>query len=136
MPSVFGFFRPGYAPPKGALALDGLGAPEMQIVNESTVAAGANRLEVMVGQGLGWDRGGLDITVKHQSEAAQLAVAPMALIAQLDLLLFAGQMSFDMKRELMNAMQGVPEWMDSRNFLRSRVATFVAMSSPEYLVQR
>jgi uncharacterized protein (DUF1800 family) len=136
MPSVFGFFRPGYAPAEGALALAGLGAPEMQIVNESTVASWANSLELMIREGMGWANGGLDVTVGHQAEAALLAEAPMALISRLDLLLFAGQMSPEMKRELMNAMQGVPEWADSRNVLRSQVSTFISMSSPEFLVQR
>jgi uncharacterized protein (DUF1800 family) len=41
-PSVFNFFRPGYVPPGTELAMRGATAPEMQIVNETTVGGYLN----------------------------------------------------------------------------------------------
>ena len=136
MASVFSFFRPGYAPPAGALALAGLGAPEMQIVDESSIAAWANSLEVMLREGMGWFGSALDVTVALDAEAALSASAPQALISRLDVLLFAGRMSSDLRRTTMDAMQGVPDWAANRHLACARVAIFVAMTSPEYLVQR
>jgi len=45
-------------------------------------------------------------------------------------------MSQVMRKALMDAMQGVPVWDANRNIKQARVAIFVAMTSPEYLVQR
>ena len=136
MPSVFSFFRPGYAPPLGASAASELGAPEMQIINESTLAAWANRLEIMLREGMGWEGNLLDVTASFEDEATLVAASPAALLSRLNTLLFAGQMSPEMKSALMNAMQGVPEGIENRNAALVRVGVFVAMSSPEYLVQR
>jgi hypothetical protein len=51
-------------------------------------------------------------------------------------MLFAGRMSSELRKSVMDAMQGVPDWAPSRNLARARVAIYVAMTSPEYLVQQ
>ena len=51
-PSVFNFFRPGYVPPSTALATAGLVAPEMQIVNESTVGGYLNYIQGVIRNGI------------------------------------------------------------------------------------
>ncbi len=136
MPSVFSFFRPGYVPAGGALALAGLGSPEMQIIDESSTAAWANSMELMLREGIGWSGGSRDVTVSLAAHGEMVATAPAALLANLDLMLFAGRMSSELRKSVMDAMQGVPDWAPSRNLARARVAIYVAMTSPEYLVQQ
>jgi len=136
MPSVFSFFRPGYAPQGGALALGGLGSPEMQIIDESSIATWVNAMELMLREGMGWHGGNRDVIAVLHDEAALVATSPAALAERLNLLLFDGRMSQVMRKSLMDAMQGVPDWDAHRNTKRARVAIFVAMTSPEYLVQR
>jgi uncharacterized protein (DUF1800 family) len=52
-PSVFNFYRPGYAPPHSALADGGLVAPEMQLVNETTTLSQVNFMTRALEQGWG-----------------------------------------------------------------------------------
>ena len=47
-PSVFNFFRPGYVPPQSALGLQGLVAPEFQIVRGPIIAASVNKINEFV----------------------------------------------------------------------------------------
>jgi len=136
MPSVFSFFRPGYAPQSGALALAGLGSPEMQIMDESSIAIWVNAMELMLREGMGWHGTSRDVTAALPDEASLVASTPAALVERLNLLLFDGRMSQVMRKALMDAMQGVPTWDANRNIKQARVAIFVAMTSPEYLVQR
>jgi len=48
-PSVFNFYRPGYSPAGTPIAREKLVAPEMQILNESSVAGYADYLDRFVG---------------------------------------------------------------------------------------
>src|SRR5690606_16935560 len=50
-PSVFNFFRPGYVPPKTAIAEAGQVAPEFQIANETSIAGYANFLQWAIHSG-------------------------------------------------------------------------------------
>ena len=52
-PSVFNFYRPGYSPPNTKIGTAGLVAPEMQIVDEVTVAGYANTLQNAITSGIG-----------------------------------------------------------------------------------
>ncbi len=136
MPSVFGYFRPGYVPPASSQIGEGVTAPEMQIVDESTTANWVNTLELMLREGLGWHGTNRDLTLLPSTEAALIAQAPGALLQHLDMLLFAGRMSPALRKDIMDAIQGVPETVAGRDLMRARVAIFIAMASPEYLVQR
>lgn len=136
MPSVFSFFRPGFAPQGGELALAGLGSPEMQIIDESSIATWVNTMELMLREGMGWHGVNRDAIAALSDESSLVGTSPVALIERLNLLLFDGRMSQVMRKALMDAMQGVPDWDVNRNLKRARVAIFVAMTSPEYLVQR
>jgi uncharacterized protein (DUF1800 family) len=51
-PSVFNFFRPGYVPPDKALADRGATAPELQIVNETTVGGYINFMSGIIRDGM------------------------------------------------------------------------------------
>lgn len=52
-PSVFNFFRPGYTPPQSTVASRGLVAPEMQLLNESTVTGYVNAVLDVLSNGIG-----------------------------------------------------------------------------------
>jgi len=135
-PSVFGFYRPGYVPPNTALADAGMVAPELQIASESTVAAWVNRAEDMVTRGLGWDGSGPDITATLAFETTLAASGPGPLLDYLNTTLLAGRMSDSLRRAIVNAVAAVPASSTTRDRDRARVALFLALASPEYLVQR
>jgi uncharacterized protein (DUF1800 family) len=135
MPSVFGYYRPGYAPAGAELAAMGLLAPELQIVDELTTAQWINATYWMLLQGLGWHGTTPDVTSALTAEAAA-ARAPSKLLAAIDLRLFGGRMSAALRKQLMDAMAGVPEHLSNRDLERARVAVWLALSSPEYMVQR
>lgn len=136
MPSVFGYFRPGYVPPAVPGMAAGMTAPEMQIVDESSVALWVNLVELMLLEGLGWHGNVRDVTADLTHCAGLVAQAPQALISHLELLLLGRPASPALRKDLMDAMQGVPEGTPRRDHQRAQVAIFVMMSSPEYLLQR
>jgi len=135
-PSVFGFFRPGYVPPNSALADAGLVAPELQIASETTVAAWVNRAEVLLSWGGGWSVTGPDVTWALTRETSLVNDDPTALLGHLDSTLLAGQMSQTLRQAVVQAVAGVPATSTTRDRDRARVALFLVITSPEYLVQR
>jgi uncharacterized protein (DUF1800 family) len=135
--SVFGYFRPGYVPPNTAFSAERITVPEMQIVSEATTAQWLNIAQRMAGSGLGWTGSQNDVAIQVQPladlvRAGQLAAA----IERLNLLLYAGRMSGTLKQDLMDAMLSVAGTDSSSHINRARVGVFLALASPEYLVQR
>jgi hypothetical protein len=59
-----------------------------------------------------------------------------ALIEHLNLLLFAGTMSAELKFDILDAVSGVAGSDANSHAYRARIALFMALASPEYLVQR
>ena len=136
-PSVFGYFRPGYVPPNTRLADAGSAAPEFQLVNETSTAAWVNLCEVMAGDGIGWAAAGRDVKTAVTAQAALVTPSRVdPLVQNLNLLLFGGSMSKQLQLDIVEAVTGVVGTTAADNVSRARVALFVAMSSPEYLIQR
>lgn len=136
-PSVFGYFRPGYVPPNTRFAETGATAPEFQIVDESSVTAWVNQVEAMVGGGLGFNGDARDVRSSFAPQVSLIAAGNAdGLVQNLNLLLFAGQMSRMLQTAILDAMAGVSGKDAASHLNRVRVAVLVAMSSPEYLVQR
>jgi uncharacterized protein (DUF1800 family) len=135
-PSVFNYFRPGYEAPNTMLAAANLVTPEMQIVEESSTANWVNLMERMLNEGLGWSGSVRDISTRLTTETSLVASSPSSLLDHLNLLLFAGQMSSELRRNILDAMAGVDRSASNRDIARARIAIYLAMSSPEYLVQR
>ena len=136
-PSVFGWFRPGHVPPGTDFATRGATAPEFQLVNESTTAAWVNRVEAMVGWGLGWNGNSTDVSATLAAQAQLAAAGNLeALVQNLDVLLFAGRMSPALRQDLLDAIAGVGGTDANSHTQRARIAVYVAMSSPEFLAQR
>lgn len=140
-PSVFNFYRPGYVPPNTRLGAQNLLAPEFQIVDEVSVAGYANTMQTAIGTGIG---SGSDVRAGLTAEMA-IANDPDALAERLNRLLLYGQMSSGLKTRIITAVNGVTipsggsttqAQIDAARLNRARLAVYLVMVSPEYLVQR
>ncbi|MDT8990070.1 DUF1800 domain-containing protein [Curvibacter sp. APW13] len=135
-PSVFNFFRPGYVPPATTLST-GKVAPEFQIVNESSVGGYLNTMMNVISSGLNSG----DIKAAYTAEIA-LATSPSSLVARLNLLLCAGQLSATTVTTITNTVASMAGTVASSattaTNLRNRVcaAVLLVMACPEYLVQK
>jgi len=136
-PSVFSYYRPGYIPPQTAFSARGATAPEFQIVNETTTVAWVNKALAMSGGGVGWNGTAVDVSSTYASLAALAAQGDAtSVVQQLNLLLFAGTMSSSLQQALMDAMSGVSGSDSASHLNRARLAVFIALASPEFVVQR
>lgn len=135
-PTVFGDYRPGYVPPNSGLADAGLVAPEVQIVSEATVATWVNLVESLVSSGIGRTPGGMDVSATLAAETTLAGSGPAELLDHLNLTLLAGRMSDGLRRSLLEAMTGSWAGSPTRDSDRARLAVFMVLASPEYLVQR
>lgn len=142
-PSVFNFFRPGYVPPNSRLGAAGLVAPEFQIVDEVTVAGYLNTMQSVIDVGIGRvpaGGSGRDVRSAYAAEVA-LADDPGALVDRMDLLLLNGRMSPVLRQRIVEAVSAItlPASGPARTTAlsnRSKLAIYMTMASPEYLVQR
>ncbi|GAP38312.1 hypothetical protein ISF6_4770 [Piscinibacter sakaiensis] len=137
-PSVFSYFRPGYVPPNSALSAVDANAPEFQLLSESTAASWVNLAEAMTGWGIGWTGSESDVRSDLRELTALAAQGRIdAMVERINLHLFAGRMPAGLRARLLDAAGGVdtnsqgdaPLWM-------ARSALFVALTSPDYLIQR
>jgi len=140
-PSVFNFFRPGYVPPNTRLGAQNLTAPEMQIVDEVTVAGYANTMQAAIGNGIG---SGNDVRSAYTREIA-IAADANALADRMDKLLLNGTMSTTLRARLVESINSVSipaatgtnqATIDTALLNRSKLAVYMTMVSPDYLVQR
>ncbi|MFZ5519665.1 MAG: DUF1800 domain-containing protein [Pseudomonadota bacterium] len=131
-PSVFNFFRPDYSP-AGDVRAAGLVAPEFQITHETTASAYINFMVQTIEQGYGW--GDNLITASYVNELA-LASQPEQLVARLDQLLLAGQMSTSTRDTILGAVNAVPMTEADAAKRRVWIAVTLAMACPEYLIQK
>lgn len=135
-PTVFGYFRPGFVPPNTVFSANNITVPEMQIVNETTTAHWVNLAMGMVGNGLGWTGTARDVSTTLTPLVTLSTQGQVdALIERLNLLLYGGRMSATLKSDILNAVTGVAGATPSSHLNRARLALFMALSSPEYLVQ-
>ncbi len=140
-PSVFNFYRPGYIPPNTRLGAQGLTAPEFQIVDEVSVAGYLNTLQTTINTGIGT---GNDVRSAYAGEIA-VAGDPAALTERMNRLLLYGSMSTGLRNRIIQALTAVAvpastgsnqATIDAALLNRAKLAAFMTMASPEYLVQR
>ncbi|APA68135.1 DUF1800 domain-containing protein [Janthinobacterium sp. 1_2014MBL_MicDiv] len=140
-PSVFNYFRPSYVPPNSPLATAGLVAPEMQITAEPSVTGYLNFIQDAISGGVGESA---EVKADYAAELA-LADQPAALLDRVDLLLLAGNMSAKLRGTILSAVNSVPipaangsnaAQVNLARTYRVRLAIFLSMASPEYLVQK
>src|SRR6185312_6833276 len=109
------FFRPGYVPPNTALADGALEAPEFQIANESSVLGCVNYLQRAVAGNIA------DLTPDYSS-LAPLADDAHALLAELNLVLAANQLSAATLATLATAVGTMASGTDSTRRARINAA--------------
>ncbi|PJJ18191.1 uncharacterized protein (DUF1800 family) [Janthinobacterium sp. 67] len=140
-PSVFNYFRPSYVPPNSALAAAGLVAPEMQITSEPSVTGYLNFMQDAISGGVA------ESSAVKADYSAELALAdqPAALLDRVNLLLMSGNMSARLRTRILSAVTSIaiPATSGSNaaqvtkaKTYRVHLAIFLAMASPEYLVQK
>ncbi|MCK6426534.1 MAG: DUF1800 family protein [Burkholderiaceae bacterium] len=136
-PSVFGDFRPGYIPPNSSFAARGATAPEFQIADEISAAGWVNAAEAMGSGGLGWSNGTREVAADYSALTQRLMAGDVAgLLDDIDHLLFGSTMSPELRGLIVEAMSSVGGNSPESQLNRARMAVFIAMASPEYLVQR
>jgi uncharacterized protein (DUF1800 family) len=137
-PSVFNFFMPGYMPPESSKAGQlNLLSPEAQISNETTVAGYLNFMRGVLTDGLG-DYADKDIQADYSAQLA-LAGDPDKLVDSLNLLLTANQLSIATRNLIRDAVGTIPIGASTAaadRLNRVRLAIFMTMASPNYLVQK
>lgn len=147
-PSVFNFFRPGYVAPGTRSGQAGMTAPELQIVSASTVPGYANflyrfvtrspdafsegELEDFEARGLSLDAARRSFMPDYTAELAR-ASDPVRLVDHLSAKLTYGTMSSSTKARIVAALEALPGGDPER---RVQLAVWMAMISPDFLVQR
>ena len=154
-PSVFNFYRPGYSPAGTPVARAGLVAPEMQILQESSVAGYADYLDRFVG-GTSIYIVGLGDMIPHpdgerhsggRAREIKFNIEPLIakakdvnqLLDEINVLFLNGQMQSDTRAIIHRAVsEAVPKRNndDMRRVYRERVslALYLALLSTDYLV--
>jgi hypothetical protein len=129
-PSVFNWFSPRYSINTTASQPNStLLAPEFQLVNESTVISYVNFMQQIIPSG--------DADTKpNYSSLTPLASDSHALLAELNLVLAANQISNDTLTKMQAALDTMP--VATADDLNNRIYTAIllVMASPEYLVLR
>ncbi len=128
-PSVFNWFRPGYAPPGTAIATGGMVAPEFQITNEPSVIAYVNYMQSVIVGGAG------DAKPDYAALTA-IAADSQALLNELNLVLAANQISAATIARMKTALDTIVTTTTAGTLSRIYAAILLVMASPEYLVLR
>ena len=139
--SVFNFFRPSYMPPNSALSSAGLVAPELQITSEPSVTGYLNYMQDVLDRGVGEAR---EIKPDNTRELV-LAADTGALLDRIDLLLMHGSMPARLRGQITTAVNGIAipaatasnaAQVATAKANRVKLAIFLTMASPAYLVQK
>lgn len=126
--TVFNFFRPGYVPPNTALADAGLTAPELQIVDETSVASYINFMQrVISSAGIG------DVKVDYSGLVA-IAKDSTALLNELNTLLCAQELSADTLSTMKSALDTISVTTAAGVLNRVYAALTLVMACPQYIV--
>ncbi len=129
--SVFNFFRPGYVPPNTSIAAAGLVAPEFQITGESSVAGYLNYMRTVITTGAGANA---DVRSSYADEIA-LAGDPQRLVERVDLLLTGSRLAATTRTAIRDAVAAIPAESANAAANRARLAVFLVMAAPEFIVQ-
>jgi uncharacterized protein (DUF1800 family) len=141
--SVFNFYRPGYVPPNTGAATAGLVVPEMQITAETSVAGYLNFMQGVIPNGPSSSSGATaDRVVSAYTQEIALADNPTQLVDRINLLLLANGMKTTTRTQIINAVTAIsiptnnPTNADTARKNRVYLAIFLAMASPDYIVQK
>lgn len=132
-PSVFNFYKPGYAPP-GEMRDAGLVAPELEITNESTAALTANILAIYcyVNNSTSTNLKPDDIFLDYSAELP-VAGDASALLNRVADKLTGGALSSELRAEVLAAIERVPASVPAG---RIAEAIYAIATSAEYATLR
>jgi uncharacterized protein (DUF1800 family) len=136
-PTVFNWFAPGYVPPGTSIEQAGLGAPEMQMTNVTSVVGYLNYMQTAIGSDAA---NGFDVFSSYAAEM-NLAATPGALLDRVNLLLMAGRMDSTLYNQILSAVSAIPIPSGDQNAIKAalaarvRTAIFLTMASPSYCAQ-
>jgi uncharacterized protein (DUF1800 family) len=142
--SVFSFFRPGYVPPNTSIAEAKLVAPEMQSTHEISVAGWLNTSRDLVSNGMGFNppnENRRDIQ-PDWTTLMPLADNGAALVDRVALLLTADRMPASVRQQLVTAVNSInvtisnPTNLENARRNRVRLAVYLTLASPDFLVQK
>ncbi len=150
-PSVFNFYRPGFALPGGAAAQRGLVAPEFQAVNEQAVLNNTRYLQELIFRTNLANQKYLLIKPEwiHKTVAnrKRRIIDDLAsgtnymanagrVFDWLNLSLMGEPMSSTTRTRILNAVNSLPDGSSGDRVNRFRTLMLLMMVAPEYLVQR
>ena len=126
-PSVFNWFRPGYAP--AGLASSDMVAPEFQIINEPSVIAYVNFMQGVIANGAGEAK-------PNYAALSEIAPDSQKLLDELNLVLAANQIGTGTIAQMKAALDTIAATTTAGAYSRIYAAILLVMASPEYLVLR
>ncbi len=136
-PTVFNFFSPDYSPP-GPMAAAGLVAPELQITDAIYAITVPNVLTQFLYRDVATlpapPAGPSPFLVPDYSALLPLARDPAALLAALDLLFCAGQMSDTTRAQITATLSALPPFISDA--LRVKAAVQFTVVSPDGALQK
>ena len=135
-PSVFNFFRPGYAPASTTLTA-GTVVPEFQLLNESSTGGYLNFIMGTISAGIG-PGNPRDMQASYTPELA-LVLDATALVRRVSLLLSGGQVSAANQLAMVSALENTPltaASSASAKLNRVRAAVLMVMACAQYLIQK
>ncbi|MHA4871287.1 DUF1800 domain-containing protein [Duganella sp. PWIR1] len=139
-PSVFNFYRPDYVPPGTAVSSASKVAPEMQLLTDPEVIGYLNFIQVAIQYGMG---GGRELQADYVAELS-LVNQPEKLADRINLLVLNGTMSSGLRNQIITAINATPipyttatspELISEARLNRVYIAIYLAMISPEYVIQ-
>ena len=153
-PSVFNFYRPGYVAPGTQTAATGLVAPEMQLMNETSVSGWVNYMRDNLSSGVGQSNGTVNGVLLNRRDLRRNDAAEMALATQpvdlsnwvFDRLLY-GQAGATLRNDVVTAVGRITipalnatgsnlAQVDAAKRNRVNAALLLTLASPEYLAQK
>ena len=151
-PTVFNFFRPGFALPNSRSAAQGLVAPELQIATETSVAGYVNAMALFMRAGIGrigYDNKAtradvqLNANIDPHDPLLALADSPWLLVEEINQRLMYGTMPTATKTDIattLNALYFGPTPSAERTLYvrRNRLwsALLLTVASPDFQIQR
>ena len=141
-PSVFNFYRPGYIAPGTQTSANDLTAPELQIVNESSLTGYINFMTEFVSDRSGRKDDTIDSYRPDYSDELALVETPEALVDHLNTLLLGGRLTDTNRSRMIEAVSAIPIRTDTEEntekdqLARVHIAIIMAVTAPNFVVQR
>ena len=128
-PSVFNYFRPGYAPPNTSIASSNLVGPEFQITSEPSVIAYVNYMQSLIQNGAGDAKANYADILTKASDS-------QALVDEVNLVLSAGQLSAATLATIKGAVDSISVTATNGPLNRVYTAILLTMAAPDYITQK